>query len=551
MNIFKIKKEVQDIKRFEQILFVLGGEGYHFLIEKFGFAKPKIGEISKDKLSEPVRIRKLLERLGPTFVKLGQLLSLRADLVPHEYCEEFKKLQDNVPSFPYEQVKQIIESELGKPIDKLFKSFDKKPFSAASISQVHKATLHTGENVVVKVQRPNIKSIIESDIDIMEYAASLLEKNEEFKSLKPTIIVREFKEYTEREIDFRFELRNIKKFHEYFSSWKDIGIPQPYLEYSTSKVLVMEFVDGIIFRDILKIKKQGYDLKRLGNLGFKAIFYQIFDLGIVHGDPHPGNLIIAKNKKLYFIDFGIVGFINPDMQENIFKLIISLINRDTVRSIKYFLNISTITPKSNLDAFKKEAETLMTDWHDTTLKEMRFTNLIYEIIRSAGKYEIEVPANLVLIAKALLTIEGTGLEYDPDFNLTNETKPLLNKLIMKKFSPDKIGDKIKKDSMILGDFLYSFPEKTENILEKIEKGEIKVNIQENNLLEIERTMDRNASKRSLSMMAGTFFIGSAIFAQIENQPMLFGYEASTIGFAISSIFLIVLIVMFLKDINIK
>ncbi len=324
MNLLKLKKEIRDIERLEKIIFVLGEEGFHYLVHKIdlGHLLKHKEALSKEELSEPERIRKLFEKLGPTFVKLGQLLSLRSDLVPHEYCDEFKKLQDHVAEFSYDKVEKIIEKELGKPISKLFKSFSKKPMSAASIGQVHKATLHTGEKVVVKVQRPKIRNVMEADIDIMEYFANLLEKHDEFKSLKPTLIVDEFKEYTERELDFKYELRNINKFHDYFKKWKKIGIPRPYVDYSTSKVLVLEYIDGIVLNEIEKVKEKGHNLKKLGYNGFEAIFYQIFDLGLVHGDPHPANLIVDDKGKIYFIDFGIVGFITPELQNNVLKFII-------------------------------------------------------------------------------------------------------------------------------------------------------------------------------------------------------------------------------------
>ncbi len=546
MDIFSLRRDIKDIRRLEKILSVLSEEGLHY------FASAIKGKLAREKKFEsfsPGKARTVLEKLGPTFIKLGQLLSLRPDLIPHEYCEEFKKLQDNVPSFSHQEAKQIIENDLEKPLSKLFKDFEEEPFSAASISQVHMATLITGEKVVVKIQRPNIVQVMEADIDIMLYLASVLAKHDGLKSLNLVSIVEEFREYTMRELDFRFELRNIEKFYSYFKDWKDVKIPKPYLEYSGKKVLVMEYIDGIKLTDVEKVKKAGYAPSKIAEIGFKAVIYQIFDLGIFHADPHPANLIIVKPSRLVFIDFGIVGFVDKEIQENILKTVTLLINKDVKSAIKYFLRICTLTEESDVKSFIKESEILGSDWHGTTFREMRFTTLVYEIIRSAGKNRVNVPSSVVLIAKSLLTIEGTGFIYDPDFNITEKIMPILTKIILKKFSPEKLIYGGKKAAWDIETFLADLPEKAEGIIQKLEDGEIKVKLERNEIRNIESTMDRNSTKRSLSMIIASLIIGSAIFSQVENQPVILNQKIYIWWFLIAIIFLISLIGMFFGDLK--
>ncbi len=540
MLLTKIKNEIRDIKRLEEIIKILGEEEFHFIVQKIlGKNETKIGMVS------PERVRKLFEKLGPTFVKLGQLLSIRGDLVPHEYCEEFRKLQDNVSSVPYDKIDQIISLEFGAA-SKNLKNFQKKPFSTASISQVHLATLN-GKKVAVKIQKPGIRKIIEADVDILEFIAREFEKHEEYKALRPVKIIEEFKEYTERELDFKFEQRNLKKFHEYFKDWKDVGIPEVYPEYTTSKILVTEFIEGYNLNNKEKVRELGIDFKKIAKMGFTAILYQIFDLGFLHGDPHPANVIASKDKKIYFIDFGIVGYINPEFQENLLKAIISLVNKDIKSVIKYFLRISHVSNSSDIDNFKKDAEFVINSWYGSTFREMRFTAMLFELIKCATKNNIEVSSEIVLVAKGLLTTEGTGYEYDPDFDVVKELKPVLNKLIMKKFSAENVESQVKKDAMLFGDFLYSLPDNAQNLLEKIEKGEISVKIQSEEIREIEKTIGLNSDKKSLSLLIGMIFLGSAVIAHLNVEYTLFGYPFAVFGFGICLVLSVFLMGIFIKE----
>ncbi|MCM2325245.1 MAG: AarF/UbiB family protein [Candidatus Woesearchaeota archaeon] len=540
MNLLSLKKDIRDIERLEEIFRILSEEGYHFLIDRIHKKKN-----SEAKLISPIELRELFEKLGPTYIKLGQLLSIRSDLVPHEYCEELKKLQDSVQPISYDQIKKVIDSELGV-LSKDLKSIEKKPLSTASISQVHLATLK-GKKVVIKVQKPGIRKIMEADIDIMEYVAKELDKHPQFKSLNPIMIVKEFKDYTERELDFRYEMRNQKKFHEYFSTWKTVGIPKAYVDYTKSKIIVMEFIDGCSLRDKEGVLKLGMDKKKVALIGFEAILYQVFELGFLHGDPHPANVIVSKDKKLYFIDFGIVGYITPQFQNELLKALISLMNKDVKGTVRYFLNFSKTTIDSDVDSFREEAEYIMNSWYGSSFKEMRFTSMIYELLKIAAKYHIEVPADIVLVAKGLLTTEGTACEYDPDFNITREVKPILNKIILKRFGPQSIEAELKKDTMLISDLLENLPQRAEQIVDKIEKGEISVKIESAEIREIERTMQMSSDKKALSVLAGLVFIGSAVMTFAGSRYELFGYPLAFLGFLISLFLGTALMVIFIKD----
>src|SRR3989338_1755964 len=273
---FHIIKEVRDIKRFNQILGVLFEEGFDYLLGKIGLKKHVSvtqrlkSKISKKEETKPeVRLRRTLEKLGPTFIKLGQLLSIRPDLVPKEYCKELEKLQDRVPPFAFSEARDIIQKELGKGIEHLFLSFDKTPIASASISQVYKAVMKNGAKVAVKVQRPNVKYLMETDIEIMGYIAQLLENNiDGIKRYKPLRIIREFRDWTEKELDFRLEARNAKRFYDNFKASKTVFIPKVYDEFTTEKILVLEFVEGVELHNLREIKKRKINFNEVVRNGF-------------------------------------------------------------------------------------------------------------------------------------------------------------------------------------------------------------------------------------------------------------------------------------------
>src|SRR3989344_9437648 len=333
---FNIIKEVRDLNRFKEILKVLFEEGFDFILVKTGllakvpFTK-RITKRLKEKegLKPEVMLRKTLERLGPTFIKFGQLLSVRPDLVPKEYVKELEKLQDSVPPFPYSEAKSIIEKELGKGLEHLFLDFEKAPIASASISQVYRATLKTGEKVAVKVQRPNVRQIMETDIEIMMYIAKLLENNiEAIKRFKPAKIVQEFKDWTEKEMDFKLEARNAKRFYDNFRGSKTVHIPKAYDELTSGKVLTLEFIEGIELHNLREIKKSRIDYGQVIKNGFEAIMTQVFVHGIFHADPHPGNIIIMKDNSIAFVDFGIVGYFDENLKNKCIDMLYGIVEQD-------------------------------------------------------------------------------------------------------------------------------------------------------------------------------------------------------------------------------
>jgi ubiquinone biosynthesis protein len=535
MDIFHIKKKVKDIKRFEEILALLAKEEFDIL--------------KKNNSWSPKKLRLLFEKLGPTFIKLGQLLSLRPDLIPVNYSLEFTKLQDEIKSFPYSTAKSIIESQLKLPLNKIFKDFSKKPISAASISQVHQATLLSGESVAVKVQRPSIKEIMESDIDIMELLTPLLQKKLNISSVDLNLILEEFRTYTERELDFRFELRNLTKFYDYFKSWDNIVIPKTHEKFSSKFVLTMEFIDGIKLNQQDKIRKLHFNEKLLALTGFKAVFYQIFDFGLFHADPHPANLMALKPNKIAFLDFGIVGYLSPEVQGTLLRMTLYILENNPKKAIQEYLKISSISKNSDIKSFTEKTEYLILDWHGSTFQEMRFTTLLYEMMKVSNKYYIKPPKSLVLVAKSFLTTEGTGMIYDPKFNLTKQSKPFIKDIMLKRFSPNKVFNKVKDYSLVFNEYFNELPKLANSFLTKFKDGNINVKLDQGDLAALQKSNSLNSEKKSFIFLVCFLFLISVIVFFIESSKVNSQFLLSKITFTISILLLMVILAIFLKDIN--
>ncbi len=552
---FNITKEVRDIRRFNEILKVLFEEGFDFLLVKTGllskvpFTK-RIKKRLKEKkdLKPEVMLRRTLERLGPTFIKLGQLLSVRPDLAPKEYTKELEKLQDSVQQFSYSEAKAIIEKEFGKPIEHLFLDFEKNPIASASISQVHKAVLKTRDIVAVKVQRPNVKEVMETDIEIMEYIARLLENNiEAMRRFKPTKIVQEFKNWTEKELDFKLEARNAKRFAQNFKGSKTVYIPKVYDELTSGKVLTLEFIDGIELHNLKEVKKSRVNFEQVIKNGFEAIMTQVFVHGIFHADPHPGNIIIRKDNSIAFVDFGIVGYFDEKLKNKCIDMIYGIIEQDEEIIMDTLVSMG-LEADTDYEQFKADISLIIQPLQNTSVKDVKISKVIEEILDIGLRHKIRIPASFVLFGKTIVTLEGVALEYDPSFKLIETSKPFVEKLIAKRSSPLYVWKKFVHDMYRYRKFAEEFPEKAERALDKIQRGTIKVDIEDRDIKKLALEIDRSSNRVAYGLLIAALLITSAILVNIEKGPAIFGIPLlAFFSFFFASIFLFILVVSILRE----
>ncbi len=541
-----ITQKIQNIDRLRQIIQVLVKYGFGYIIDRLKIDQNiirknliRFGQIKKLDLFDmpmPVRARKVLEELGPTFIKLGQILSTRPDIIPLEFCKEFEKLQDDVPPFEYKKAEEVIRDELKNPVDKVFNNFSRTPEAAASLSQVHFAELKTGEKVVVKVQRPDIRKVITTDLNILEGLAKLMEKRiEESRIYNPVGIVNEFKETILKEIDFNAEATHSVRFQLNFKDDTTVYVPKIFHNLSTGKVLTIERIEGTKITDIEKIEKSGLDRKQIAVNGANAILKQIFIDGFFHADPHPGNIFVIEGNKIVFLDYGMVGRIDEATKDQLANILTAMIARDVPEISDAFIAMGMID-EVDVRKLNLGLADLMDSYYGIPLNELRIGPLLVEIVKLVSQYRVKIPPDLFLLVKTMLTIESVGSSLYPEFNMTVQAKPFVENLLKSRYSPKRIAMEIRKFAKDLYRFKSTFPKDLNIILSRIKKGTLSIDFEHQGLENLILHMDKVSNRIAFSLIIAALVIGSSIIMQTDKGPLFLGFPVlGVIGFIVASI----------------
>jgi len=487
----------------------------------------------------PERLRMAFAELGPSFIKLAQILSARPDLITAPFADEFKKLQDKVPPFPTAEAKRIIEEETRLPINKVFKSFNDKPTAAASIAQVHQGTLLDGSDVIIKVQRPDIREQIETDINILTTVAQLMEKHiPESRFFNPVGIVEEFARTVRKELDFSEEAKNCLRFRKNFEASSHVYIPKVYNEFSTGKILTMERIEGVRIDDISGIEGLGLDRKELAKNGVDAYFKMVLEDGFFHADPHPGNIFAMSEGQIGFMDFGIVGRVTDEMKETMANTFLALINKDFDRLIDQYIELGLVPEEVDLMAFRKDFKAdliyFLEPLYGMTLTEINFGEYMDIVTHLAMKHNMKIPSDLLLVNKAMLILENLGRELDPDFNFIAAAEPYASKLVRERFSPSRIYEKARKGIEEIGDFVVVFPRQMKQIIRKVLKDDIHMKLTHVGLERFIRDMDKSSNRIAFALIVSSMILSSAIMHTAGIGPKIFGFSMlalSAFGFA--------------------
>jgi ubiquinone biosynthesis protein len=525
----QLLKEVRDIERFTEILGVLFEEGFEFAIEEVNLShlipfskKVAVGlKPRKDRRHEE-KLRRTLERLGPTFIKFGQMLSVRPDLLPRQYIKELEKLQDEVKPFPFEQVKSTIEKELDKPLYDIFRSFEKKPIASASISQVHPAMLKTGEKVAVKVQRPHITKQMEADIDIMHSIARILHKHyPKVRLYKPMQVVQEFEHWTKKELNFLQEATNAMRFARNFATSKTVKIPKVFTDYTTEKLLVTEFIDGVELHHIEELKKKNINVEKALENGFNALLKQVFEDGFFHADPHPGNILVLQDASIAFVDFGIVGHFDDKLKGLAVDMLAGVLNQDADSVVETLLELG-VQGDVNRDQLREDVREIIDPLQYMKLNEEHLSGVIEELVGLAAKHKILISPSFVLFGKTIVTLEGVALEYDPNFPIIEKARPFLEKLILKRYSPQEQIKSLMRETRKYKRFLQQFPEKATRALETLQRGKMQIHLEDVDVHRISHEIDKSSNRIAYSLVIAGLLIASAFLVQVDKGPFIYG-----------------------------
>ncbi len=578
MPLANLPDAIGDIRRFRTVVTVLMEEGMAHFVDRMRLRylvplrsralaalrlRPGARRTDGPEAGPPleVRLRRSFERLGPTFVKLGQIMSMRPDVVGVDVAAEFAKLQDAVRPLMPGTAEKIVERELGQPIENIFSDFTEKPAAAASLAQVHRARLKDGTVVAVKVKRPAADRLVATDVRIMAFVARLLEEHiPESRRFRPVRLVAEFAAWTMRELDFSLEGANMDRIRESFRKDSEVVIPGVHWKLVTPSVLVTDYVGGIKVDDLTGLKKAHIDSAWVAAKGLGVGLRMFLRDGFFHADPHPGNIVcvppkaVRKNAepgpenapRIALYDFGMVGTLSERSRYEVLSCFSCFLNKDIDGFARHMVDLAQSKDAADIEGFGDDVRSTLTGILYKPLEKKGAAFAFYHVLLAGSRRGILFPADLILLGKAFLTVEAMVLKLDPDFDLTAAIKPQVTAALLDEFSPDKMRQTAETSVFDALQFLKRLPEETRSLLERFEKGEVGVRIDLQELYDLKEEFDRQNDLRVLALLSAALAIGSAVIMRAEQKLAVLGLPVGEIGFMVSSAMMVWLFLLIRK-----
>jgi len=529
------------LRRIGQIAEVLSHHGLGSLYSALGlnrFVPTTKGPAERPTTpTPPEHLRMALEELGATFVKLGQLLSTRADLLPPEYMAELAKLQDSVPPVPTEQIQELLVTELGQPVDAAFASFDPKSLAAASIGQAHAATRHDGVQVVIKIQRPGVAKQVEQDLDILRNLAATASHHWEVaKQYDLVELVEEFEETIREELDYFHEARNVERFATNFADDASVHIPRVFWDTSTPRLLTLERISGIKVSDQARLDAEHIDHQALAERGAGIILKMIFEDGFFHADLHPGNFFIESDGRVGLIDFGMTGTLDERVRDRLADLIVALNSQDYDQLVEGVLELGMSKERVDRSLLRRDLEHLIKPCYGKPLGEIRLAPVLNGVFAIIRQHHLHLPPSLALALRTVIMTEGLGAGLDPSFNLTTVIEPYAERLMVRQYSPSRWAGKLAQASMEMARLGVVVPQHLRRLLGEMERGSFEIGMRPDTFGPLVRRMESLANRLVLGILAGAFIVGLAVLVSFYHPQ---GWERWTgamlgLGFVISA-----------------
>jgi ubiquinone biosynthesis protein len=550
--------KIRHTYRYKEIVLALVRHGFGYMVEEMGlfqmlslprkWLKRNKTEATK---SQGERIRLLLEELGPTFIKLGQLSSTRQDMLPDEIIMEFQKLQDQVPVFSFEEARAIVESELHRPLEEIFEEFNEVPIAAASIGQVYYGRLKTGEVVAVKVQRPLVESIVQLDLEILNELASLAERRVDWVArYQIRRMIGELSKSMQEEMNYTREGKNADRIARQFALKPEVHIPKVYWEFTTSKVLTMELVHGVKLNQPEVLLEQGYDLKLTAKHLVNAMFHQVLVEGFFHADPHPGNVFVLEGGVIAFVDFGMVGRLTEDMKFQLGSLMISLMREDSHGIVQAILRLGLVAEDFDPSTLQKDLDLLREQYYDVPLSQVSLGVTMKDLFSVANRHNIVIPTDLTLLGKAMLTIEGVSERLDPDLSIIKLAEPFGRRLIKERFQPQELQKRWWRQISGFLDTVMSFPRQAGQLTRMIRTGKLKMEIAIPEIDLLLQKLDQVSNRITVSIVLLSFsiiMVGLIIASSVGKTPaLILHFPVIEVGSSVAGLMLLWLIYSIFK-----
>lgn len=529
-------RRVRNVGRLAQIVNVFARHGFWTFIRESGLDRwltpDQFRRAEAESTAEaapvrdmdlPERLRKAFEELGPAFVKLGQVLAVREDLLPAEYLVELRKLHTQVEPLPYAVIRQRLEEELGAEKLADFVEIKPQPLAAGSIAQVHHARLVSGEDVVIKVQRPNIQQQIETDLQLIEALASLLEKySPDLRSIRPSTMAAELRRAMSSELDFIREAGSTSKFGANFKAVDYVVIPEVFWAYTTPRVLTMTYLEGTSPWDKSAIQRLGLDPVLLVEQGLEMFLKMVFVDGLYHGDLHPGNLLALTGNRVGVLDFGLVVRISRATREHLAGLLVALVAEDFERMVQHFVELSEPSPDFDLEGFQHDIANAVAPFVGLRLKAIRSGGVLFDLARIAARHGVPMPQELIMFIKTLVSFEGIGLHLNPDFDIFASCEKFTSRIVKDLYSPEKLRDQaivIARDAAAL---LRHAPLQLRRLLKAALDGDLRVQVESESIEVLADVLDRTSARLALGLISSGLFVAGAIMAHDTGGRAMFG-----------------------------
>lgn len=527
------------IGRYREIVNILSKHGLGHILEFVGLnTRLKIfrrkSGADEPPLTTAQRLRIVLEELGPTFIKLGQILSTRPDLVPPVYISQLELLQDRVPPVKFEEIKSTVEKELGLPVEKVFAALQETPLASASIGQVHEAYLLTGEHVIVKVQRAGVDHVIETDLEIMYDVARLLEARTGWGNFyKVGDMVDEFAKSIREELNYTVEARNAQMLHDNFSEDPTVCIPGVYWDYLTRRVLVLEYVKGIKINSDQELERAGVNKSEAGRKLANAILKQLLLDGFFHADPHPGNIAVDPQHSIVFMDFGMVGRLDEWMKEHLGTMLLHIIRKDINGIVRVLLDIGGTRYKINKQRLRRDIYHLFDKYYNRPLEEIKIGQALRELLGLSFVYRIRVPVELVLMIRCLVLLEGVVEHLAPEVSIVELAEPFGKKLLKEKLKPGNLAKAAVNYLVELSTISFDLPRHVDNLVQTLEDGDFKVTLEHQNFNKFIARLNLVGNRISFSLIVASIIVGSSLIAQRSPASLLWRFPIAEVGFVIA------------------
>ncbi len=543
--LWEMLNAARDLGRVHDIASVLIRYGFGSFVRGLGVGKAleRAGRVlhwqhveDYVQLDTPQRVRHVLEELGPTFIKLGQILATRVDLFSPQYIAEFEKLQDQVPPIPFEELLPQLEEDLGGSIDEFFSTVERRPLAAASIAQVHKAVLKDGTPVILKIRRPGLRKIIEADLRLLHRLVDIAEsESPELRRFHPKEVLRQFNQSLRRELDLAAECRNAERVAVNLADDLNIKIPSVYWQWTCERLNVQEYIQGIQGRDLAAVDQAGLDRKLLADRGTQAVIKMIMEDGFFHADPHAGNVFYLEDNKLAFIDFGMVGRLTEERREQVVSLLYGMTNHLPTK-VAEILEDWSDNIYTDEQALTIELEAFVDQYSSLALKDLSLTSMMSDLMAILRDHKLILPADLAMLIKTYITLDGLGRHLNPEFNTLVFSAPYIQKIMMERYRPEAIAKRGWRNLVSVADLLSSLPKDLRKLLRASRKGAIQVDITVRRLDQYVHNIDNAISRLTMGIVTAALIIGSSIIMTVKGGPELFGLPAfGFLGYSFATI----------------